>query len=235
MTADSMHSPQRMARLAGALYLVVVVLSIYALGTVSGITVRGDAAATAENLSRVAGPFRLAVVANLVATLCYVAVVGLLNELLKPVDPGISRIAVLFGLGGCIVGAMITALQISALGLLGQTAAADTIQLLMVVAGRTNSVALTLFGCYCLLLGWLVFRSGFIPRLFGLLLMLSGTAWLGGNLAMLIEPGLAGRLMWVIGVGGLGEILFTLWLLVKGVDGGRWTERQHAMLARVSA
>jgi hypothetical protein len=89
-------------------------------------------------------------------------------------------------------------------------------------AGRASAVALTLFGCYCLLLGWLVLRSGFIPKLFGILLMLSGAAWLLGNLALLAEPSLAKHFLLIVGVAALGEILFTLWLLLKGVDVARW-------------
>ncbi len=214
--------PQRTARMAGALYLAVVVLSIYALGAVAGVVEAGDPAGTAGNLLGAEGGFRLAVVANLVATLCYIGVVGLLNELLRPVQPGASRIAVLFGLGGCIVGASTAALQLAAPGLAGAGATAPAAHALLVVAGRANGVGLTLFGCYCLLLGWLVFRSGFIPRLFGVLLMVSGAAWLLGNLALLAEPRLAGQFLVIVGVAALGEILFTLWLLFKGVDVARW-------------
>ena len=233
MTVTTMAAPQAVARTAGALYLVVVVLSIYALTVVSGVTVGGDAAATASNLARDSAQFRLAVVANLVATLCYIGVVGLLNELMRPVQSGVSRLAVLFGLAGCVIGAMTTAVQMTAPALIGTAAVvssenAQAIQLLMVSAGRANSVGLTLFGCYCLLLGWLVLRSSFIPKVFGALLMLSGISWLGGNLALLLMPELAGGLIWIVGLGGLGEILFTLWLVLKGINVGRWEERMNA-------
>ena len=214
-------SPVATARIAGALYLAVVALSIFALGAVGGTIEAGDPAATAANLAAGAAEFRVAVVANLVATLCYIAVVGLLNELLRPVQPGISRIAVLFGLGGCIVGAATAALQLGA-ALLADGAAGPAAHGLLVVAARASAVGLTLFGCYCLLLGWLVFRSGFVPKLFGALLMLSGTAWLLGNLALLVEPGLSSRFLLIVGVAALGEILFTLWLLVRGVDEEAW-------------
>jgi hypothetical protein len=236
MTASRFSSPQSIARIAGALYLVVVALSIYALTVVSGITVRGDAAATAGNLIRDAVSFRAALVGNLVAGLCYVGVVGLLNELLKPVHPGISRLAVLFGLGGCVIGAMTVALQLGApamIGLAGAGAdASQSVQMLMVIGGRANSVGLTFFGCYCLLIGWLVLGSGFIPRIFGALLILSGISWLAGNLAILLNPQLAGQLMWVVGLGAFGEILFTIWLVIKGVDGRLWEERMNDCLAR---
>lgn len=219
MTAAA-FSPNATARIAGALYLAVVVLSIYALGAVGGVIEPDDPAATAHNLAGRLSEFRLAVVANLVAGLCYIAVVGLLNELLRPVQPALSRIAVLFGLGGCIIGASTAALQLSATGATG--AAAPVAHALLLTAVRANAVSLTLFGCYCLLLGWLVFKSGFIPSLLGVLLMVSGATWLAGNLAILVEPQLAGRFLLIVGVAALGEILFTLWLLLRGVDPDRW-------------
>lgn len=223
--------PARTARLAGALYLAVVLLSIFALARAGAIVDVGDPAATARNVARAAGEFRLAVVANLVATLCYIAVVGLLNELLRPVQAGVSRLAVLFGVGGCILGAAAAALQLAAPAMLEVAAgesAAPAAHALLVAAGLATGIGLTLFGCYCLLLGWLVFRSGFIPRPLGVLLMLSGVTWLLGNLALLAEPRLSDRFLVIVGVAALGEILFTLWLLVKGVDPARW----HACAAR---
>ena len=217
--------PVKTARIAGGLYMAVVVLSVFALGAVGGVMEKGDALATAGNLARDPAGFRVAVVANLVAGICYIAVVGLLNELLRPVQPGISRLAVLFGLSGCITGAAASALQLAAPAVLSGSAAvsaAPAAHALLATAGRATGVGLTFFGCYCLLLGWLVFRSGFIPKLFGVLLMLSGITWLVGNLVLLAEPSLAPQFLLVVGVAAVGEIVFTLWLLFKGVDEARW-------------
>jgi uncharacterized protein DUF4386 len=235
---DGSFSPDKTARLAGALYLAVVVLSIYALASIGGIIEANDPISTSSNLLRVAPEFRLAVVANLVATLCYIGVVGLLNELLRPAGPGISRIAVLFGVAGCVIGASAAILQLTApAGLSPQTMTvmAPTVHMLLLSAGRANSVGLTLFGVYCLLLGWLVFRSGFIPRLFGILLILSGVTWLIGNMALLAEPRLAGQFLLIVGVAALGEILFTLWLLLKGVDVDRWQAAAREQRTRETA
>ncbi|HEX8643392.1 MAG TPA: DUF4386 domain-containing protein [Allosphingosinicella sp.] len=224
--------PVATARTAGALYLAVVVLSIFALGAVQGLIEPTDPLRTSDNLAGRAAEFRLAVVANLVASLCYIAVVGLLNELLKPVQPGISRLAVLFGLSGCIIGATTAALQLTApamLTVVDSTATAPAAHALLVAGGRATGVGLTMFGCYCLLLGWLVFRSGFIPSILGALLILSGATWLAGNLALLLEPALTERFLLIVGVAALGEILFTMWLLFKGVDAARWqaSARRH--------
>ena len=231
---ERMLPPGRTARIAGALYLAVVVLSIYALAGAGGMVEAGDPAATSRNLADGAAGFRIAVVANLVATLCYIGVVGLLADLLRPVQPGISRLAMLFGLAGCIVGATTAAVQLAAAGALAGPAGVAMgapAHAFLLVGARATSVGLTLFGCYCLLLGWLVYRSGFIPRLLGALLMLSGLVWLLGNLVLLAEPRLAGSFLLVVGIAALGEIVFTLWLLFKGVDAARW----HAAAGRGGA
>lgn len=225
MGMDTRVSPQRVARGAGALYLIVVVFSVYALTVVSSIVAASDPATTVANLTREAGRFRVAVVANLIATLCYIGVVGLLNELMRPVHAGISRIAMLFGLAGCMMGALTVVLELSGTAMAassGGLASGDLIQLLNVASRRGNSVGLTMFGVYCLLLGWLVLRSRFLPRVLGALLILSGVTWLTANLAVLAWPDLGGELMWTVGVAALGEIAFTIWLLLKGVDEVEW-------------
>jgi hypothetical protein len=101
-------------------------------------------------------------------------------------------------------------------------AISPSVHILLVAASRANSVGLTLFGCYCLMLGWLVARSSFIPKFLGWLLMVSGTTWLAGNLTLMAEPRLAGQFLLVVGLAAVGEIIFALWLLLKGVDESRW-------------
>jgi hypothetical protein len=101
-------------------------------------------------------------------------------------------------------------------------AISPSVHILLVAASRANSVGLTLFGCYCLMLGWLVARSSFIPKFLGWLLMVSGATWLAGNLTLMAEPRLAGQFLLVVGLAAVGEIIFALWLLLKGVDESRW-------------
>ena len=85
------------------------------------------------------------------------------------------------------------------------------------------------FGGYCLLLGFLIFRSSFIPRVIGLLMAVAGVALLTGAITTLLSPGLAHSLSNVTaGFDGLGEISLTLWLLVFGVNVQRWQQRASA-------
>ncbi len=82
---------------------------------------------------------------------------------------------------------------------------------------QASNIGLVFFGFYCLLIGWLIFRSGFLPRLLGALLMFSGLGWL-----TFLAPPLANALApWNLAPGILGEGVLTVWLLVAGVSDRR--------------
>ena len=127
----------------------------------------------------------------------------LLYFLLRPVDRRLSLLAALVSLAGCAVGPVSMALKL---------------------AVPAQSVSLVLFGCYCLLIGTLILRSGFLPRIVGGLMLFAGLGWL-----TFLWPRLADALQpWVFGPGLIGEGALTLWLLAVGLDERRWIERRRA-------
>src|ERR1700751_4818068 len=101
----------------------------------------------------VAGPLGSAMI--LASTACYIAVTVLFYGLFRPIDRNISALAALFSLAGC------------ALSLLA-----------LVQPGPPPLNPLAFFGCYCLLIGYLIFRSTFLPRLLGALMAFGGLGWL---------------------------------------------------------
>ena len=132
---------------------------------------------------------------TLLATLSYIAVTLLLYDLFKPVNRSLSLLAALFSLVGCAIGAH---------------------SLFHLPSPHINS--LVFFGFYCLLIGYLIFRSTFLPRILGVLMSLAGLGYL-----TYLSPELAYSLYpYNVVPGGLGEGLLTLWLLVFGVNGERW-------------
>ena len=136
--------------------------------------------------------------ANLIATGAYVGVTLLFYELFKPAGPRLSILAALVGILGCAK-AVLDSLQVSPFSL--------------------NS--LVFFGFYCLLIGFLILRSKFVPRILGALMMLGGLGWL-----TFVSPSLARFLSPFNMVPGIvGEGLLTLWLLVMGVNTPRWIEQ----------
>lgn len=135
---------------------------------------------------------------NLLAAVLYTGVTALLGYLFWPVSPVISVIAALASLLGCWLPVVADHLGI--------------------VLPFSNFV---FFGIYCGLIGYMILRSSFMPRLVGVLMMVAGLCWL-----TTLYPPLAHRLSPAIMAGGLiGEGTLTLWLLAKGVDEQEWRKR----------
>lgn len=138
------------------------------------------------------------VAVNLIANAFYVAVTLLFYELFKPVSRGLSLVAALFSLAGCAIA---------------------TLDLFHLAPSRVSP--LLFFGPYCLLLGYLILRSTFLPRILGVLMMLAGLGWL-----IFLLPRLPLFLPRCIeGLGILAEGSLMLWLLVRGVNVSRWREQ----------
>lgn len=147
------------------------------------------------------GSRSLIVASGLTATLSYIAVTILLFYLFKPVNARLSLLAALFSLAGCMV------------GVLGP---------LHVVPFHIHS--LVFFGFYCILIGVLIFRSNFLPRILGGFMLIAGLGWL----TFVSRPLAASLSPYHYVAGGIGEGLLTLWLLVMGVDATRWNEQAGA-------
>jgi hypothetical protein len=91
------------------------------------------------------------------------------------------------------------------------------------------NLSLLFFGCYCLLIGYLIFRSGYLPRTIGVLMQIAGLSYLVNTLAMILAPRFAGQLVPAILLPALvGESSVCLWLLGKGVAVERWRARAAA-------
>ena len=231
-------SPRTWARTAGLLYMIVILASTYALYAGGGLVVRGDASATAANILNAEPTFRAAHAANLVAGAAYVAVIAILYGLLKPVSRTYSMIAALMGTMGCAVGAASSLNVLAPLVYLGDASYLAAFsgaerEAMAMNALRLNSIgsaaSLVFFGFYCLLLARLVAGASFVPRIFALLLGVSGVAWVVGNLAILAAPAFASAFSpYIVPVAAAGEALFTLWLLVIGINTERWYAQRTA-------
>jgi hypothetical protein len=89
---------------------------------------------------------------------------------------------------------------------------------------QANNICVVFFGVYCLLLGYLIFRSVFLPRILGVGMALAGLGWL-----TFLSPPLANHLSpYNLVLGFLAELSLMLWLLVMGVNVQRWKEQANA-------
>ena len=217
-------SPRVTARIAGAFYLLVFVAGGAAFALIDRTVVSGNPAATATNILAHEASFRLGWTLNLVATACYIVVTALFYALFKPVNKTLSLTAAFFSLVGCAIGGLSSVFQLAPLLILKSAHAQSVfnpaqLQTLAYTFFQLNGgIGLVFFGFYCSLIGWLIVRSDFLPRILGAGMMLAGVGWL-----MFLWPPLARSVApYNMAAGMLGEGLLTLWLLVVGVNVQRW-------------
>ncbi|MGB0123162.1 MAG: DUF4386 domain-containing protein [Silvibacterium sp.] len=145
-------------------------------------------------------PGRLGIAAAiLIPVLCYAAVTVLLYGIFKPVDRTMSLLALSFGLAGL---------------------ACEALRMHV----RGVNIGMVFHGLFCLVIGYLIFRSNFLPRILGAPMAFAGLVWLiylSPPLARLVSP-------YNSAIGILGEALPMLWLLVMGVNAQRWKEQAGA-------
>jgi Domain of unknown function (DUF4386) len=228
-------SPRFKARAAGLFWLMTILTGAFAMFAPAKVVVSGDATATAANILAHEPLLRLGVAANLVATACYLAATLFVYDLLKPVNRNLSLLAAFFSLVGCASGALGFVFQLAPLVVLGgaQYLSTFTLEQLHALAfmslrlyAQAYNISMVFFGFHCLLLGCLILRSTFLPRLVGALMVCAGLGWLTGSFANVLSPPLAKYLFpYILAPGGLGETSLTLWLLVMGVNVQRWNEQ----------
>jgi hypothetical protein len=225
-------SPRPKARITGVVYLLYFLTAVLGVFLIKGLVVSGDAAATANNILAHERLFRCVAV-GLIGTALYIAVTVLFYGLFKPVNKTVSLLAAFFSLVGCTIQAFGSLFQVAPLVVLEGSPylsvfKVDQLQAVALMSIKLNVQAayiyLVFFGLFNLLIGYLIFKSTFLPRILGVLMALAGLGWL-----TFLSPSLANYLLTYIEVVGvIAEASLMLWLLVKGVNVQRWKEQASA-------
>jgi hypothetical protein len=232
--------PQRYARIGGALYLAIILLGAFAEGFVANkLVVSGDAAATAHNVLTSPGLWQLSVAGDLIVVLCAVPLLWIEYLLLKPVSQQLVLLALLFNLVSLAVEAISKLFLIVVVPTLGspdylKAFEPQQLQVLANLALRSHDVAfniaLIFFGFTCVVNGYLIFKSRYLPRFVGILMQIAGLSYLTACFAALFAPAFADLITPAILLPPLiGESSFCLWLLIKGVNIAKWKERVSAL------
>lgn len=227
-------SPRFKARMAGVFQLLEAITaaspSVFILDR---LVVSGDAAATAANILGHERLLWLGFASSLIGVAFHIAWALLMYELLKPVNRTLSLLAAFVILVGCAIQALTSLFYIAPLLILQEASSlraftAEQLQALalMFVKLRVYSfdIYLVFFGLWCILIGYLIFRSTFLPRILGVLVAISGLGWV-----TYLSPQLANHLWPVIAAASaLGEIPLEFWLIVMGLNVPRWKEQASA-------
>jgi hypothetical protein len=232
-------SPRHLARIAGALYLIIIVGGLFATGYVpAALVVPSDAAATAHNILAHELLYRLGLVAHIIVLPCNIPLAVIFYDLFKVVNRRLSLLVVFFTLVGTSVEGANLLNQFAPLMLLGgrhylSVFTTEQLQALAYMPLDPQAISYDIqqvfYAYYLLAAGYLVFRSTFLPRTVGVLLAIGGLCYLTYSFATFLAPGFAAHLVPYIQLpSGVGELSLCLWLLVLGVNAARWKEQASA-------
>ena len=226
------NSHQKTARVAGLVFVLIFILGMSTeLFIRPGMIVPGDSEATVRNIAASETLFRLSIVSDLIRQTLLMLLPLILYKIFKPVNKTVAALMVIFYLV-CVPISLINELNHFAVLLLSSGAGyltafkADQLNALLMFF-----IDLRIYGTYIaqffsfwvILLGYLVFKSGFLPRIFGILLMLVGLSYTVSAVLFFLFPNFDATIFGVFTF--IGESLFYLWLLIKGVNVKAWEKR----------
>jgi hypothetical protein len=228
-------SPRFKARMAGAFQLLEALTATFGQVIVRDrLVVAGNAATTAANILEHERLFWVGFASSLIGVACHIVWALLMYVLLKPVNRSLSLLAAFIILVGCAIQAITSLLYLAPLIILQSGSSlsaftAEQLQALALMFLKLNAYAfnidLVFFGLWCVLTGYLIFRSTFLPRILGVLLAISGLGFV-----TYLYPPLAYHLFmpYIAVASALGEIPLELWLMVTGVNAQRWKDQASA-------
>src|ERR1700737_4744491 len=190
---------------------------------------------TANNILAHETSFRLGFAVSLISLAFYIAVTALFYNLFKPVNRTLALLAAFFSLVGIAAQAFGSLFQLAPLVLLDGSPYLSVFkveqlhalaQMFLELNVQAGYISIVFFGLFDLVIGYLIFRSTFLPRILGALMAFAGLGWL-----TFLSPPLANSKYLSLPIdvlGFLAEAALMLWLLVMGVNGQRWTEQASA-------
>jgi Domain of unknown function (DUF4386) len=236
MKSSNQLNIQAYARAAGILFLVTLIAGGFGEGYMpSRILVPNDAAATAANIKANTFLFRLGFAGFLVESLCDTALALTFYVLLRPVDKHVSLLAAFFGLMAAATFAATELFYFMALHWLSDATylksfQPEQLQTLALLSIKYHTFGANLFTAYYgvawIIRSYLIVRSGYLPKLIGVLMGIGGAGFIARNFLLILAPAYASDvLLMLLFPGGL---LFMVWLFFRGVNIAKWHERTAA-------
>jgi hypothetical protein len=229
-------SPQIYARTAGILFLIILACAVFSMMYIpSNLIVTGDPTETANNIMASELLFRMGIVSDSILFLSEIVLTVVLYILLKPVSKMLSLVAACARLAMTVMQGSNLVFKCAALILLKSTGYLSVFEqdqlhaLVMLMFDAHNYGVLawgTFFGLHCLVLGWLIFKSDYFPRILGILMVFASLGYLAESFGNFLSPVYGERFGWIVNVTAfVGEFPFFIWLLFKGVNVEQWEKQ----------
>nr|WP_315203293.1 DUF4386 domain-containing protein [uncultured Flavobacterium sp.] len=223
-------SPQLYARIAGVLYLTIIIAGVFGeLFVRNKLLVYGDATATANNIINSEFLWRLGISGDLIMHICDLPVMVILYYLLRPVNRKLALLNLCFNLIQTAVLVINKLNLLAALFFLGdaeylKSFSPDQLHALSYLSIKLHDfgfgIGLIFFGFVCLFEGYLFFKSGYFPKTIGVLMAIAGICYLTNSFALLLAPQFSSIALLMPCF--IAELSLSLWLIFKGVNLPIW-------------
>lgn len=220
-----MDSRRKLAHQAGALYFVFALLAVVNEFLVPSLIVTGDAAATAAAITAGEGTYRVALLLTVVTLVFFIVVANHLYQLLHEVDRLLARLMVLLVAVGVAAEFANLLLEFAPLVLLGDGESLSAIPAserealalgFVSMHGSAAYVSVVFWGLWLFPFGVLVARSGFLPRLLGILLLVAGVGYTATSVSGIAFPEVRATVNTLMMPLYVGELPIIFWLMIKG-------------------
>lgn len=237
--------PVAIARLGGVMYLLIIVLGLFAeIFVRQRLTAGNDVMVVAANIREHELLWRLGVAAELASLVCVTVLMLTWLAVLRPVNRELAWLAIFFVLTAHAVAAMASLQTLGALFPLSgaRSLASFTPEQLAALASlaqrereNTFGLSLLLSGCFFVIAGPMIYRSGYLPKIVGALYTVAGAGYIVHTFTLILAPAAANVVFMVVGpLILLGEAMLSLYLLIKGVNVDAWNRRQAHLAAEPS-
>jgi hypothetical protein len=226
-------SPRMLARIGGFLYLIIIAAGVCAEAFVrSKMIVAGNATLTAANLKASEQLWRTGVAAELIMLICTITLAWIFYILLKPVSRHLALLATFFNLVSIAIETTNKINLFTALFSLGDEAYLkafdpDQLNTMASIAIKTHGyglgISLVFFGCQCVVLGYLLYKAAYFPKILGVLMQVAGLCYLFNSFSLFLAPKFDAKIFPAILVPCfIAELALCLWLIIKGVNLQKW-------------
>lgn len=227
------NSPQLYARLAGILYLVIILMGICGEALVRNkLLVYGDPNATANNIIHADFLWKIGITGDIIMHICDLPVMIILYYLLKPVSKKLALLNLSFNLIQTAILAVNKLNLLAALFFLGdaeylKSFTPDQLHTLSYLSIKLHDfgfgIGLIFFGFVCLFEGYLIFKSKYFPKTIGVLMSIAGCSYLFNSFALILVPQLSSIVILMPCL--IAELSLSLWLIFKGVNLPVWRQK----------